>query len=543
MGSLFTANLYFWALGGDYFAPDIHGNPLLHLWSLSVEEQFYLFIPFLFIMVWKLRREWLFPVVLLLTIISFAGAVHSVWEGSAGNAFYLPHFRAWELLVGSLLAMIPQVLEERWGHKWLSGLGLLLILFSYGIFTSETPFPGLSALPSVLGAGLLVRYGSSGWVSQALSCRSFIGIGKISYSLYLWHWPVMVFWKYATYNQLYFLDYIGMLSASFFLGYLSWRFVELPVRMAKGWTQSKSFVLASSGVCVLVSLGIACVFSKGWGNTLHRSANELIIIRKSYFVENLIRYKSQQIGSAIGIDFGLSEPFQAAFTQNGDWPLGIDGDPEILLIGDSHASALHFGFDSYLQSSGVSGFRMSRGAKAVCNLREKESSEILVKLRKSPEISKVVLAQYWRSYAGDLFDTEATYADLEEFAYAMQSMGKTLFVLADVPVRGYDPRELLVKQRIIPERGGAKGRKGVQSIEEYSELQGQINLELEMICKKTGAVFVPMHEALKFNNQYIAFHHNDGSLVPLYLDSNHLSPEGSLLAAKFLMPYIFPDTE
>jgi len=325
MGTLFSANLYFWALGGDYFAPDVHTNPLLHLWSLSVEEQFYLCIPLLCAILWKFRRQLVAPTLATIAVLSFAGAVYAVATGKQGNAFYLLQFRAWELLAGSLLSMLPSLKAQvetptevaprymRIGNRrhlsfWsrlanpsplLAAAGLLMVLIPYAVLSSKTPFPGATALSSVTGAALLIRYGQTGWIKALLSWRPFVAIGKISYSLYLWHWPVTVFWKYAVYNQLYVYDYIGMFLFSLLLAYLSWRFVELPVRTSPAWTLRRSFTFAGAGIVLLVSIGTICVFQKGWPTVLHPLANSLTNERPQ-FVESLIRNKLRQLKIALG---------------------------------------------------------------------------------------------------------------------------------------------------------------------------------------------------------------------------------------------------
>lgn len=240
-GSLFTANIYFYVYGGDYFAFGLKDNALLHLWSLSVEEQFYLFIPLLCSIVWKFRRSLVALTLSVLAVLSLVAAIHAMATGQHDRAFYFMHLRAWELLMGALFAMLPTItLIDTLPTKLafirlsrLSAAGLLLVLIPYAIYTSTTPFPGIAALPFVIGTALLIRYGQYGWVSKVLCWGPFVNIGKISYSLYLWHWPIMVFWKYITYNQLNAWDYIGMFVLSLLLSWLSWKYIELPVRLAK----------------------------------------------------------------------------------------------------------------------------------------------------------------------------------------------------------------------------------------------------------------------------------------------------------------------
>lgn len=279
MGSLFSANLYFWKISGDYFSSGVQTNPLLHLWSLSVEEQFYMVIPLLCMVVWGIRKQLVAPVMASLAVISLIGAILAVRSGSQNNAFYLLHLRGWELLIGALLTMMrplsqdtPRVGDSRKHNLWCLS-GLLLVALPYAMLSSTAPFPGITAIPSVIGTAILIRYGQTGFVHKLLSWGPVVGVGKISYSLYLWHWPVTVFWKYITYDQLYVWDYAGMLAVSLGLAYLSWRYVETPVRVSPIWTKPRTFTYATVSIISLVVMGTACVVNKGWPTILHTRAN------------------------------------------------------------------------------------------------------------------------------------------------------------------------------------------------------------------------------------------------------------------------------
>ncbi|MBL0210408.1 MAG: acyltransferase family protein [Holophagaceae bacterium] len=550
MGTLFSANLYFWKLGGDYFAPNVHGNPLLHLWSLSVEEQFYLCIPLLCTLVWKFQRQWLFRVFAGLTVLSLATATYLVATGRQGDAFYLPHYRAWELLVGSLLAMLPRAFAENerpmpWAHPWLPALGLALVLVPYALYSSNTPFPGLAASLPVIGTALLIRYGQSGWISRLLSWKPFVAVGKISYSLYLWHWPVAVYWKYVTYDQLNIADYLGIFFVSLLFGYLSWRFIEIPVRTSQIWSPRRSFAFATSGILMLVTFGIACVLSRGWPRVLHPEANGLVVVHKGQFIESFIKNKIKRFGSIIGYEFVLYEPFPFSLGAEGNFHLGVPGEPEIFLIGDSHAGALQYGLDSVLRQSKRSGYVMNRSGKNVFNLKNIEAKDIIETLKKHPQVSKVVMAESWSEMItkrGNQ-DYQTILDQVEEFTLKIQSMNKTLYIVTDIPIRNYNPIDIAAKMTIIPPRKlKHEWINGLQSEVEYEQRQGYINRQLKNLCHKTGAVLVPMHIALKRENQFIAFEHKNGHIVPLYMDGGHLSPDGSLLASKFIMLYLFPDS-
>jgi len=567
MGTIFSANLYFWKLGGDYFAPDVHENPLLHLWSLSVEEQFYLCIPLLCCALWAFRRRWIAPVFTGIAVLSFLGACYAIATGRQGSAFYLLSYRAWELLAGSLLAMLPAV-RSRGATGWSTGsepgkdsptghgacsrasaalrrsvdgpapmlavAGLLMVLFPYGLLSSTTPFPGVAALSSVTGTALLIRHGQNAWINGLLAWRPFVAIGRISYSLYLWHWPVMVFWRYSTYDQLGLLDYFGMLALSVVLAYLSWRFVEVRVRTSSAWTPRLSFAFATAGIFVLVGIGTCCVFQKGWPTVLHPEANRLTNERPR-FVESLIRNRLRQIKLGLGFSLPFDDFVPFALGGGGDFGLGTRGrPPEVVLIGDSHAGALQYGLDVVLHEQNRGGYAMSRGATAMFDLRSDESRHAFEWLSKHPTISTVILAQRWR-----LYNTAAAIAQLEEFSLRMRALGKTLYVATDVPSYKKAPSDIAARLRIIPPRGKDSLVEGLwQNEKEYDRLEEAINRELTEVCGRTGAYIIPLNMALKQNDRYIAFAEENGRTIPLYSDYNHLSPAGSLRAARFLMPYL-----
>ena len=555
MGSLFVANQYLWNISGDYFSPNVHANPLMHLWSLSVEEQFYLFIPVICLVVLKFRRRGLMPLLVILAILSFGWSAYAMASGKQVMAFYVLPLRAWDLLAGAILAMVPTVpscakssLGGNGGDAadiaasppLLSGLGLLLIIVPYVLYTPATPFPGVAALPSVIGTALLIRYGAGGWVGGLLAWRPLVVIGKMSYSLYLWHWPVVVYWKYMVYDQLYVLDYLGMLLFSLFLGWLSWRFVEIPVRASPAWTRRRSFAFAAAGIVLLVGIGVTCVFNRGWSTQLHPKANEIIVANKPLFVESLIRAKVYRIRRALGCKTTSKE--ELFFSLRG-WrdldkaPIGNVGRScDVLLIGDSHAGALRHGLDITLRERGLGGQSISYNGKIVFVLGSRECNDVLAELANHPQQSRVILVQHWNRYVNDV----TLDASLEAFAAHVKAMRKTVFIVADIPTYPVSPAEQLAKERIIGPCRFALEHHPWQSDREYERQQGAINRRLEAVCRKTGAVLIPLQLALREGNRYVAIVEQNGSLGPLYLDENHLCESGSLRAARFLMPYLFP---
>ncbi|WP_164888314.1 MULTISPECIES: acyltransferase family protein [unclassified Mesorhizobium] len=223
-------NYYFlWNTG--YFDRDATLLPLLHLWSLGVEEQFYLVWPALMLLANRLARGGRAAHIVeicLVALLSFLIALHLV-AVDPKQAFYLPFSRAWELAVGGLLVFLPPL---RQGTSEVFGvIGLGLIAASIAWLSPNLPFPGLNAVVPVTGAAVLVWPHSEWFVSRLLSTAPLRFAGKISYSLYLWHWPILVFFRhYAGTANPTAAEASILIAAGFVMAYLSWRFVEEPVR-------------------------------------------------------------------------------------------------------------------------------------------------------------------------------------------------------------------------------------------------------------------------------------------------------------------------
>ena len=235
--AVFLSNIYFWQASG-YFAADAVFRPLLHTWSLSVEEQFYLFMPLATFVIYRfLGRRWLL-ILLPAILASLALSAYATTTAPTANFFILPT-RAWELLIGAALALgrLPPV-RSRWLAEVLGFIGLAMIAFAVFTFDETTAFPGLNALYPCLGTALLIYIGqrdgsapdSRALATSLLSLRPLVFIGLISYSLYLIHWPIVSFQHYLSLDQPGATQVLTMLVASFILAVLSWRFVEQPFR-------------------------------------------------------------------------------------------------------------------------------------------------------------------------------------------------------------------------------------------------------------------------------------------------------------------------
>lgn len=264
--ALFSSNIYFWLKLG-YFDVSALMRPLLHTWSLSVEEQYYVFMPIAIYMVARFggRRWGLFFIPA--TLASFAISIYGSKVAHVSNFLLLPS-RACELLLGALLILTPLPAVRQKPIAEILGLaGLGMIAYAIFAFTEETAFPGVNALYPCVGAALLIYVGESNhrtFVTRALYFAPLVWIGLISYSLYLVHWPLIVFTRFILLREPDSLEIVLLIAASFALAYLSYRFVEQPFRHPSAGQRSLHVLAAGSAVmATIAAIGITGILTKG----------------------------------------------------------------------------------------------------------------------------------------------------------------------------------------------------------------------------------------------------------------------------------------
>ncbi len=265
--TLGVSNLQFW-LRNDYFAVDAGLVPLLMTWSLGVEEQFYVALPGLLLLTARLgggrlgaRRQ-----MVVVGVICAVSLAASVWATTQRPwaAFYLIPFRAWELGLGVAVALWDGLVESGgagriaglrgWRAELAGGLGLALIVAALALFSDRTPFPGWAALVPVTGAGLIIAARSSVVNRRLLASPPFVGIGLISYSWYLWHWPILTILHSAAPTQPSLLAKLGFSALGLGAAWLSWRFVERPFRRGR---MSPPQVLRGAATAMVVAVALA----------------------------------------------------------------------------------------------------------------------------------------------------------------------------------------------------------------------------------------------------------------------------------------------
>jgi peptidoglycan/LPS O-acetylase OafA/YrhL len=254
---LFVSNVYFWKDSG-YFDGTAEFKPLLQTWSLSVEEQFYLFAPYLLLAISVFFKK---RYLTLLVPIALASLGLSAWAvAHAPNAaYYVLPTRFWEILLGGLLAVGAKTGPRVRGvRELLAGIGFAGVLGSSFFYSEATPFPGLAALVPCGGAALIIYagLGGSSLVARLLGTRPLTFIGNISYSLYLWHWPLFALYRYRVARELSALEAGLLVLGSLVLGVLSWHFVEKPFRKQSN-PLGRRFIFAGSAAGALATATFA----------------------------------------------------------------------------------------------------------------------------------------------------------------------------------------------------------------------------------------------------------------------------------------------
>jgi peptidoglycan/LPS O-acetylase OafA/YrhL len=537
--TLFSANLFFWRTAG-YFDGAAEGKPFLHAWSLSVEEQFYIAFPLILLLTVRFARSRTKLVLAVLAVISFAASAVAV-HAAPKAAFYLPQFRAWQLLLGALLAVgaVPRP-SSRTAREVASAVGLGLIGYAVVTLSEHTPFPGVNALYPSVGAALIIYSGTGGAssVNRVLSLRPVVFVGLISYSLYLWHWPLIVFSRYFLVRDLSSLEMATVVTLSVTLAALSWRFIEAPFR-GKGGILSRPQLFGASAVTMLafVTVGLLGYIRHGFPS---RFSPEVVQLAAP--ADEPIPFHNQQC-------FGIAP---ARVARGELCRLGSGPEPSFLLWGDSHALALAPAVEQIARSAGRSGLLAASAAcppligverfdQETARSCRQVNAAVTELLERRPEIRTVVLAGRWALNAeGTRYGTEGGAAaalspegigdnhqvfraGLERTLRFLSDQGKEVVFLTQVPEVGWAVPSVLARSRIFDRRVSVTG----PSKEEYQRRQSSVVHALDDLAGRFR--FRVVDCAAPFCVGPTCQVVKDGR--PLYRDEHHPSVFGSHVVA------------
>ena len=432
----FLSNVYF-MLRLDYFAPAAEFAPLLHTWSLAVEEQFYLFFPpLLYVLaVWFGKRAVL-PAVIVVSLASFLAAVVML-RSQPDEVFYLIFYRAWELGAGAALALAalnaPRVRAVREALGVLALLAILVPVFSYD---EMTPFPGMAAVPPVLGATLLIWIGGQGggsFVTRLLAWRSCVWLGLISYSLYLWHWPVLSFLRIIQDSVVIPLPQgLAAVALSIAAAWLSYRFVEQPFRRkrTRGFSRRQVFVISLASVCAIAAFGL---FTHTGSGLPGRLPDKVVEIAQTADDRNPRRAEC----------FGRRPTDELCRIGAAD---AAPGSETFLFWGDSHADAMMPGMARAAEEAGQTGLFAGHSAcPPIVSVQRKYSDgacpsfnqDVRAWLDTHPEVRLVILGARWAlSVEGTRYLLEAgSRVDLEWTGTLAASVTKDNASIVDAGLR------------------------------------------------------------------------------------------------------------
>ena len=430
--AVFVSNFLFFTEAG-YFAGPAELKPLLHTWSLAIEEQYYLLFPAFLLLVHRRLSSRFIVWVSVLFVLSLVISIWSV-NNARDAAFYLLPSRTWELMLGSLLALVghialPPLLRELGGL-----LGIVLILVAVFGYSGLTPFPGAAALLPCFGAAFIIASGLAGPPTLAmrlLSWRPIVFIGLISYSLYLWHWPILALAKHYLVRPLTVQEGLVLVAMSALVATLSWRFVERPFRKPDGVVKNdKLFPVSLVAMLGVIGIGLVLDESGGLPGRLPTEVAEIVAVAED---------KPERRRRCEGID-PQELSYQRACRLN-----ELDVAPTLAIWGDSHAMTLMPIAGEVAHMNGRNGLDFSsngcppllgvtRPARDQAGECYAFTEKVLSIIADHPEIDTVVLVARWARHAEGTAFGEESHGDLylgtPEFTAKNSEQSRALFSAA-----------------------------------------------------------------------------------------------------------------
>ena len=569
---LFYANFYFQDIG-SYFSPLNEQQPLLHTWSLSIEEQFYLIFPIFLVLFFK-KINLAFILIILFALFSislsqFGGNLkfsypyvenHLSFFALPQFAFYFTLTRIWEILVGCLLALFLFNNKKNFENRYLVLLGYLLIVLSILFFDRNTLHPSIITLIPITGTLLVLLYSSENFnesgVFVIFNNYILLKIGLISYSLYLWHQPI-----YQFFNQIYFIDTNNLVK--FFiifllliLSFFSFKFIEQPFRDKRKISQKNIFIFYILSTILII---LFCLYSL-YLRDFSKKYSALV-----YDISNFSKYYENN-------NFNCSTSAENYISPNNACILGNEQKTELALIGDSHLDIISKELKKELTLLGVSAYQFSyAGCVPSLNLKvynderyicNKYFTEVLNKLKNEPNIKKIVLFSRWSfNLKGERFNNkeggieignghyfipinsdvlvekkirqEEILKNIEIFIKKIKNLDKDIYIVMPTPEMGWEVPNNLA--RILHYKN--KIEKNTLSISKkvFDERNSEIYKFFSNLKQKYNLNLIYPNDI--FCEDLKCFSHKNN--IPLFFDDDHLSIEGAKLLSKKIINHIY----
>lgn len=526
--SFFSENIYIVKQGAGYFALKTELMPLMHLWSLGVEEQYYIIYPLLCFIIWKINKNWILASLLFFSVASFFSSV-LLFDYFPNGTFFLLHSRFWELCLGGILAIFHQkgfndipILDSKKHQEFFSFMGLTFILLGIFLFNNRMEYPGVLTLLPTLGTCLIIA-SPKATINRYLSIKSFVFIGLISYTWYLWHWPFLALVRSLNKGELPSFEFrLLLIFISLLFALFSYFYIEFPIRKKK-----LNFVLITS-LCVL--MGITGML----GSLAPRTS---FIFPESYqkFV-NFEKNKKNSFRNNACDEIPLQNVRYC-------WKSG-DSPAEWAIIGDSHAKQLATGLGKLTSAPiiilGNPGDPPLLGVKNPRTFKletseEIPSSNIIHWIAKSPSIKFVILSARWERFSSQFrysFDNKPVRSghlnifekQLVKTIQLLKNSGKEVFVLLDNPHLPFDIEDCFSLRPIEtnkPSTCSFPASEGNETVDLYNKVVTKVTSQLNVPLINPSSVFC---------EDGVCKAEMNGRL--LYEDRDHLSDFGASEVAK-----------
>ena len=529
-GAGFASNFFFWQEAG-YFDNAAETKPMLHLWSLGIEEQFYIVWPLLLYLTWKKRFNLLLLTVAIIAI-SFTDNVMKVHR-DAVQAFYSPASRFWELMLGSILAYLTLHKISFAGKakqritplcNTQSVLGVVAIGIAVLLVGRENAFPGWWALLPTIGAVLIIGAGQDAWLNQhLLASRFLVWIGLISYPLYLWHWPLLSFAHivegHVPSNEI----RIAAVLISIALAWLTYKFIESPIRNRK---QEPKKPLPMALCSVMAIVGLIGFGTYKWEGSTFRQYNPSAISGDNYDYKSDYRYEQCLLS-------GDSQSYSSAFA---DSCSGVTNStppkPLVLIWGDSHAASLYRGFYNRKNSFNFDLAQYTAnscppiiGLSIANRLGCKETNDYVIQKIKALRPNTVILGANWQLYDSFINVTgKRNRLDFSKLVLTLQllrSLGVPNIVLMG-PLPLFETRQ--------PDVGAKEfvANKKDRTYQNFYAPSAQVNEKFRTFARDNGIGYVsPIDLLCTIDGCLIST--SKSKFTPLAWDDAHLTEAGSTL--------------
>ena len=587
MSSIYTifyiSNIYFSHLTG-YFMPSVISLPLIHTWTLGVEEQYYLFYPaFLVVISLFLKKKYTIWV-LFAGIVSFVLQLLFMHFGHPNIAFYYFPTRAWEFMMGGLLAfgMFPQI-QSKTLSIVLAVLGMVFILYPMVAHVNSSE---ISSIMACIGSVLIIypNTSSDNAIKKVLSTKSFVFVGLLSYSLYLWHWPILSIYREVSVLLPAKTDVILLISSFiliFVLSYISYRFIETPIIKMNFSANHKKLIVPVAAVMVLItSSSLYVLYNHGLPDRF-----PLYMQKVTQAPTDTYEFKSKYPNYLIKMDSNPNDIRWENFPTLGDRSARHTS---YVVIGDSHAGSIAPAFDAIAKELHIKGKLFAQAANipllgvdiygriGSCWDKNDNFSKIknhlMLLIRQRPAIKKIFLVARWTEYihapdfmlsdknldnSGNsytkyckegrlgrgrtnklfmqpnrIFDrtTLRVYQEgIYETLKTITEMNKQVYIVYDVPRINLNPQEIFLKDLLARYFKLKTNKNAAPDLKQYNEREKAISALFFNAHKKYNFKFLNPSQALCPDNRPCRVVDNTG--YPIYVDNDHLSIHGALYIA------------